>query len=229
MRVIGGADEAGRGPILGPLVICAAIFNEQDIPYLQDQGVHDSKKLSAKKRDQLLEIIQEKVIDYELVIIKACHIDKSLNSGTNLNALEVLGFARAINNLLNRNCNKHNVHILHLDAADVKPKRFQTNIQKKLQLNVTLNAEHKADENILVVGAASIIAKTTRDKIIKQLQAENGDIGSGYPSDLKTRNFLKDYYQAHKKFPSFARHCWSTIKKIEKELGVLPKGQKTLF
>ncbi|MFX0100778.1 MAG: ribonuclease HII [Candidatus Hodarchaeota archaeon] len=226
MKLKMGADEAGRGPVLGPLVICAALFSDECEDQLVSCGVDDSKKLTSKKREQLAKIIKEKAIDFEIVSIPAKKIDAAQNKGINLNDLEVIGFVKAINRLLERNgvpdC-------IWLDAADVNPQRFEEKIKKKLKENVDIVASHKGDEKFTCVGAASILAKTHRDSSIQDLCEKYGDIGSGYPGDPKTRQFLKDYYKEHNKFPPFARKCWDTLKKLEKEMGIRPKGQAALF
>jgi len=224
--LVSGADEAGRGPVLGPLVICAACFHESDIPILKERGVTDSKKLTPKQRDELVGVILEKAVDHEIVVFSAQEIVQSMESGVNLNQLEVEGFARAINAMLARGTLPR---ITWIDAADVKPERFGEHIQAKLDREIRLHSMHKADAIHIPVGAASILAKTKRDALIAELASEYGDIGSGYPSDPTTRTFLKDYYLQHGQYPSITRTTWETLKKIEKELGILPKGQTTLF
>lgn len=226
MTLIIGADEAGRGPVVGPLVICAAMFSSECEEDLFASGVDDSKKLSSKKRDSLAKIIKEAAIDFEIVSIPAKKIDAAQEKGINLNILEIIGFAKAINALLERN---DPPDCIWLDAADVNPERFKERIKKSLHKQVRVVASHKGDEKFTCVGAASILAKTHRDASIKQLCEKHGDLGSGYPGDPKTRQFLKDYYKSHGEFPKFARKCWGTLKKLEKEMGIRPKGQTALF
>lgn len=227
--LVSGADEAGRGPVLGPLVICAACFHESDIPILKERGVTDSKKLSPKRREELVDVILEKAIDHELVVFSAQEIVESMQSGVNLNQLEVEGFARAINAMLARGTSPR---ITWIDAADVKAERFGEHIQAKLDCKISLQSLHKADAIYIPVGAASILAKTKRDALIKELASDYSeycDIGSGYPSDPVTRIFLKEYYMQYACYPPITRTTWETLKKLEKELGILPKGQTTLF
>nr|MDO8114280.1 ribonuclease HII [Candidatus Sigynarchaeota archaeon] len=224
--IVGGADEAGRGPVLGPLVICAACFPEEEIPFLKDKGVTDSKQLTPKRRDELVDVITGKAIAYELVIFSAQEISKSMENGVNLNDQEIDGFARAINGLIQRGAVPR---MMWVDAADVKPERFGERIQAKLKSKINLLAMHKADAIHIPVGAASILAKTKRDALIDELAKEYGDIGSGYPSDPKTRAFLKEYYATQQRFPPIARTSWDTLKQLKKELGILPKGQTRLF
>lgn len=221
-----GADEAGRGPVLGPLVICAACFDEFNMDKLRSSGVQDSKKLTSNQRESMVKIIDSFLVDKEIVVFPAKHIDNSITSGTNLNQLEVDGFIHAINSILDRG----NVpDVIWLDAADIDEKRFQRRIEAGLEVNVKIIAKHKCDETETCVGAASILAKIRRDEIIKQLSSKYGNIGSGYPSDVKTRQFIKDFYKEHGFFPPFVRKTWKTMRNLEKELDILPPGQTRLF
>ena len=224
--LVSGADEAGRGPVLGPLVICAACFREADIQVLKEQGVTDSKKLTPQRREDLVDVILEKAVDHELVVFSAKEIVDSMQSGVNLNQLEVKGFAKAINAMIARGTFPR---ITWIDAADVKAERFGEHILAQLDCKLSLQSLHKADAIHIPVGAASILAKTKRDALIEELAREYGNIGSGYPSDPVTRTFLKEYYLQHVCYPPITRTTWETLKKLEKELGILPKGQTTLF
>ncbi|MHA1697217.1 MAG: ribonuclease HII, partial [Promethearchaeota archaeon] len=149
-----------------------------------------------------------------------------MSAGTNLNRIEVDGFSRAINKLLLK---VDDLEVVWLDSADVDPNRFKRHVRGALKKKVNINSLHKADEQITCVGAASIIAKVTRDRIINSLKEEYGDFGSGYPSDSKTREFLKRYYKKHGKFPPETRLKWDTIEKLKKEIGKKKSAQTTLF
>ncbi len=224
--IVGGADEAGRGPVLGPMVICAACFCEGDLPSLHEQGVTDSKQLSPKRREELFNVITRASQGYELVVISPVEINECMAGGTNLNEIEVAAFGRAINALIQRGVIPATMWV---DAADVKPERFGERIRCLLSTPVAVDARHKADATFTAVGAASILAKTTRDQLVCDLARHYGDIGSGYPSDPKTRTFLKGYYQSHGDFPPIARMEWETLKQLKKEMGILPRGQTRLF
>lgn len=224
--IVGGADEAGRGPVLGPMVVCAACFRERDIPELHEKGVTDSKQLSPKLRDALSDVIIRASQGYEIVVLSPKEINEWMVGGTNLNEIEVNAFAKTINALIDRGIIPTTMWI---DAADVKAERFGERIRGLLSTRVTVDARHKADATFTAVGAASILAKTTRDRYVGELAKEYGDVGSGYPSDPKTRAFLKGYYRAHGEFPPIARTEWETLNQLKKEMGILPKGQTRLF
>ena len=197
-----GLDEAGRGPLLGPLTLGAAVIPESDINLLTEQGVKDSKKLSSKKRNQILQSLKnhEEVQGWLLCTssIEPEEIDYGMQHGT-LNEIEIIGFAELISDIkkrLSRNKGFENTRVeIQIDAADVKEDRFGRDIAARLRdwpwKNWTIISKHKADEKYPAVAAASIIAKVTRDLKIEKLSLETGiDLGSGYPSDKKTREVL---------------------------------------
>jgi ribonuclease HII len=117
-----------------------------------------------------------------------------------------------------------------LDAADVNERRFGNEVHDETQLiedieGVGFLSKHKADRDHPVVGAASILAKVTRDRRIKQLSDDIGEnIGSGYPSDPNTKKFLKNYVDRESDLPPFARRSWETCLKL-----VPKEGQRTLM
>ena len=169
-----GVDEAGRGSVIGPLVVCS--FASISQTELTELGVKDSKDLSKKKREELYQILVE--MPHNVIICDPKRIDNSQN----LNQLEVELFAESLSIMPEGD--------IMLDACDVDASRFARNVSAISKRNCF--AEHKADVNHPEVGAASIIAKVTRDNCVKQLSQElNMDLGSGYPSDPKTKAAVK--------------------------------------
>ena len=206
-RLIAGIDEAGRGPVLGPLVISCVWAEEDAIIKLTELGVDDSKKLSAKRREALAELIREYSSAVNTIVITPEQINSFMDKGVNLNEIEAL---HMIDSLRWGPFAKQ----VYVDAADVKPDRLATRFRTVFPRSKFI-VEHKADHHYTIVGAASIIAKTTRDKLIKDLQSKLGiDFGSGYPSDPKTRSFLKEYFLETGSFPNIARTHWKTLDKI---------------
>ncbi len=218
---LGGIDEAGRGPVLGPMVIAAVVIDEANLPKLAELGVRDSKKLTPKRRERLFNEIIKLLDDYVILELWPDEIDS--REGT-LNEFEVENFVRALNSL------KVRPDVIYIDAADVKEKRFGEEIKAKLKFKAEVIAEHKADDKFLPVSAASILAKVTRDREIERLKEEYGEIGSGYPSDPRTRAFLEEYYRQHGEFPPIVRKTWKTLRKIEEKLAKerKRKGQVSL-
>ncbi|NJE25371.1 ribonuclease HII [Thermococcus sp. MV5] len=206
---LGGIDEAGRGPVVGPLVIAAVVVDKSKLSKLETLGVKDSKKLSPKKREELFKEIIRLVDDYFILKISPEEID---NRECTMNEFEVENFIKVLNSL------NLKPDVLYIDAADVKEERFGEVIRKRLSFSPKIVAEHKADSKYLPVAAASILAKVTRDRAIEKLKEAYGEIGSGYPSDPITRRFLEEYYKKHGVFPPIVRKSWKTLEKIEEKL-----------
>ena len=202
--MICGVDEAGKGPVIGPLVVAAvAVKNAKDI---QDLGVKDSKQLTPVKRRELSNIIKDK-FDYTIEIIEAEKVDE-YRKQNKLNDLNREAFEKLISKL--------NPNVAYVDAADVNEHRFGKQIKEKLtnENDTDIISMHKADEKIDVVAAASIIAKEAREEEIRRLKKEIGDFGSGYPSDERTIKFLKTFYADNGKWPTGTRKSWKTIERI---------------
>ncbi|MHA1436570.1 MAG: ribonuclease HII [Promethearchaeota archaeon] len=206
-ELICGIDEAGRGPVLGPLVLCGVCFTKQNLDYLLEIGVKDSKKLTAKRRKQLASLIKKKSYSYKTIVVSAKEIDEREKKKITMNRLEELKMAEIINYL--------KPEIIYIDAADVNEERFGKSIEKLLNFAPKkIISKHKADDLYPIVSASSIIAKDKRDELINKIKLEYGDIGSGYPSDKKTINFLREWIRNHKVAPPFARQTWATTQKI---------------
>ncbi|MCD6372982.1 MAG: ribonuclease HII [Thermococcus sp.] len=218
-RKLAGIDEAGRGPVIGPMVIAAVVVDEDKLSELERLGVRDSKRLTPKRRERLFDEIIALLDDYVILELWPEEIDS--RKGT-LNEFEVENFVKALNSL------KVRPDVIYIDAADVKETRFGEDIRKRLNFEAEIIAEHKADDKFLPVSAASIIAKVTRDRAIERLKEEYGEIGSGYPSDPRTRAFLEEYYRQHGEFPPIVRRGWKTLNKIEAKITPKKKGQARL-
>lgn len=208
-----GLDEAGRGPVLGPMVMGGIVIPEKKEKIVERMGVKDSKKVTPKRRAVLSRKLT-KMFEYELVEISARDIDLMRTKGINLNQIEKLAMKKIIRKL--------DSDKIIIDALDVKEGRLQEEMQEYAGPNREVLAEHKADENYLAVGAASIIAKHRRDQIIDELNRnyikttkDRNGIGSGYPSDPKTKAFLKQY--TYDEMPEFVRRSWGTVQKIKEE------------
>ena len=202
--MICGVDEAGKGPVIGPLVVAAVkVDNAKDIENL---GFKDSKQLTPKRRKELADLIKNK-FHYAVEIIEPEIVDEYRRKNK-LNQLNREAFERLISKL--------NPKVAYVDAADVNENRFGNEIKKGLtnQNDTDVISMHKADEKIPVVAAASIIAKETREKEVGRIKHRIGDFGSGYPSDEKTINFLKSFYADNGKWPEGTRKSWKTLDRI---------------
>lgn len=209
-KIIVGVDEAGRGPVLGPLVMVALAMKEEDLKKLEWMGVKDSKLLSSSVREELFDRIHEVVHDFRIEVIEPDAIDLSLTEEeTNLNWLEADTSARLVSEL---DPDKAIIDCPSVNLAAYKD-YFKSRLSGGVAKKVELVVEHKADVNYIVVGAASIIAKVIRDRYIDHLKSEIGiDFGSGYMSDPKTQEFLEKY---HDKYPHLFRRQWQSFKNVE--------------
>jgi ribonuclease HII len=202
-----GVDEAGRGPVLGPMVVSGVCVDDESV--LAGLGVKDSKKLTPERRSVLAEAIRS-VGRVEVIVVPAEEIDL-LREEMTLNELEVNVFATILDRL--------SPGIAYVDSADVNAERFAEDIKRKLYFELEIVSKHGADDIYPVVSAASIIAKTTRDEEIQKIQKEIGQrIGSGYPSDPKTVQFLEKWIRENSDFPPHTRRSWETTKKIMKRV-----------
>ena len=209
--MICGIDEAGRGPVIGPLVIAGVTF--QDDTKLIEYKVRDSKKCSPERRENLAKLIKEIALGYEIIIIPASSID-DMRKVMTLNEIEVNAFIKVIKKLKPEVC--------YVDSADVNEKRFATDILSGLSFKPTIISKHKADDIYPVVSAASILAKTKRDEEVRKIALElekrlNLPLGSGYPADPITQKFIRSWFEKYGKLPPHTRHSWNTSKKILKD------------
>ncbi len=203
MTAVLGIDEAGRGPVIGPMVMAGVVVPEQDFQTLKSMGVKDSKLLSPKQREKLFPQITRMATGYKIVTLSAQEIDDALLSETsNLNWLEAQTTATILNALM------HQKAIVDCPSNNIGAyTRYLRNLLSNK--NIPLIVEHKADVNWPIVSAASILAKVTRDAEIEKLKKKYGDFGSGYASDPKTKDFLKENYA---RYPELFRKTWQPFK-----------------
>jgi ribonuclease HII len=200
-----GVDEAGRGSMVGPLVVAGITISKPKISQLKKLGVRDSKKLSPAARERLYKKIIETVDDYYVVRIPPRIIDKSV-SNHSLNHLEAKYMAKVISKL--------SPSTAFVDSCDVNSKRFGKEISE-LTSNTKIRSYHHADSRFVTVSAASILAKVSRDRAIMKL-ANSHDIGSGYPSDPKTKIFVKKLIRKNRDL-SFLRKSWKPVQILMKK------------
>jgi ribonuclease HII len=196
-----GIDEAGRGCIIGPLVICGAMIDEKKEASLKELGVKDSKLLTPLQRERIAKELP-KCVKYQLIIVPPSEIDKNVLSetGENLNWLEANKTVELINMMSPEKA--------LIDCPSTNTKAYHEYIAERLMAKtVTFKTEHKADSKYLIVGAASILAKVARDAEIEKIKQHVGeDFGSGYMADPKTAAYLKKNWDKH---PEIFRHSWT--------------------
>ena len=227
--IIAGGDEAGRGAVLGPLVVSLVSINEGKAKKLSEIGVRDSKMLSRKRREFLFDDIYSLAEDVRTYAITPEEINNAMRSNISINELEAIHFARLIDE------SEANPKKIYLDSPDVIPEKFGIRVslisKKPLKVNgvrrrekerssnaakavAKVIAEHKADVKYPVVSAASIIAKVTRDRAIEELEESLGfELGSGYPSDKTTIDMIRRNLD-NERLLKHVRAEWKTLKLI---------------
>ena len=196
-----GVDEAGRGSVMGPLVV-GVVSVESDEPLLRI-GVKDSKKLTPRARERMYEEITA-VADWGTVIATAADID-ARRKEMSLNDVELNMFAEAVKGM---------GATVYADCPDVNEASFSRRLGA-LVPDVEIIAKHKADDTYPVVSAASIVAKVTRDRMMDDIRAEfDVNIGSGYPSDHYTMDFIDSWIKENGKAPEHVRCSWEPVRQM---------------
>jgi ribonuclease HII len=202
-----GVDEAGKGPVVGSMFVAGFVVEEEKLYDLAALGVKDSKMLAPARR----EILEKKLIalakSYYVLEVPAQVIDE-LRQVMTMNDLMVRSFSQVLSKL--------SAHKAILDAADVDAERFGRRVKESTGTAMEILAEHNADKNHQVVSAASILAKVQRDRSVRKLEASLGcQIGSGYPTDPKTLEFLESWIKYHGDLPPCVRRSWVTAQRIK--------------
>ncbi len=201
-----GIDEAGRGSVLGPLVVAAFACDNDQLEAVAATGVTDSKRLSARLREALIQPLGA-LGAHALRPITPAQIDVE-----NINTLEMHAMAELIREL--------RPDMVFIDAP-AHPKaipRFVRDLRALLDHQPDMVVEPKADLNYPVVSAASIFAKVTRDAQVHAL----GPVGSGYPSDPVTRDHLRKLLAGSEPLPAYVRKRWGTVRQLS-QTSLLPR------
>ena len=205
-NIICGIDEAGRGSLLGPIIVAGVCVTKKSISEMVEIGIKDSKLLSPKKRQVLFGHVINLAESICLCRINIEDIDFHVFRN-NLNLLEAEAMAITIRNMKSDKT--------YVDSCDVNPSRYQRTIKSFLKQNNTkLVSMHHADRLSVVVSGASIIAKVIRDSELSKIRIKYGDVGSGYPSDKKTIKFVKEWFRQKNEIPPFARKSWKPAQMI---------------
>jgi len=237
-----GIDEAGRGPVLGPMVYGAAFCTQafaQD--KLVDLGFADSKTLTHKRREELLEMIVHPPVDqplnqrveWNVKVLTPADISQGMNRRTpyNLNAQAFDATCEIIQHALDR---RYNLQHIYVDTLG-PPKTHQMKLEHAFP-GIKFTVCSKADSIYPIVGAASVVAKVTRDAIVshwihpesthphkRKFSEEDEDatrsLGSGYPSDPNTVKWLSENFNTIFGFGQLVRFSWGTIKTLLAERG----------
>lgn len=204
MRI--GADEAGKGPVLGPMVTAAVRAPAEALP----EGLADSKRLSVARRDELDAVLRaHPEVRVAVATVPPERID---DPNTDMNSLGVAGQAEAIEAVAEAGDD------VVADAADTDESRFCRRLSTALRTASTaveVTAEHGADARYPIVSAASVVAKVERDRRMANIGAAyDRAVGSGYPSDPETRAFLAEYVEEYGELPCCVRTTWATCEDV---------------
>ncbi|MEK6915524.1 MAG: ribonuclease HII [Nanoarchaeota archaeon] len=182
-----GIDDTGRGPIIGPMFLAGVLIKSEDEKTLKELGAKDSKLLAHPIRVKLSQEIK-KISKFHIVESSPEKIDKAVET-INLNTLEAKEAAEIINKLNNK---KDKIKVI-VDCPSVNTEAWKNKMISFIEHkdNLKILCEHKADFNYPVVGAASIIAKVAREEAVAKIKEKFGNIGSGYPADPVTIDFIK--------------------------------------
>ena len=201
-----GIDEAGKGPVIGPLIIAGVLISKENSGKLRELGVKDSKDLSPGKRNELFSKIKKLSEDFIILETSSKQLNEEMEL-ENLNTIEIKKMAQIINSFESKKPE------IFIDAIEANTLKFKEKILSKLKnKEVKIVAENRADQKYPVVSAASILAKVTRDSKVKKLHEKYGFFGSGYPADERTIKFLEELDE--KSYNEIVRLKWSTSKRI---------------
>ncbi|MBI5223822.1 ribonuclease HII [Candidatus Micrarchaeota archaeon] len=203
MNIIGGIDEAGRGPVIGPLIIAIATCKRSNEKKLKELASKDSKQLSPKQREETL-IELRKICEFREIEVSATQINKMMKE-MSLNDIEAKFMAQLVQ---------------RAGDADIMidmPDRYSWTFKERMAKFGAhkFEAQHKADANYPIVAAASIFAKVTRDQRTAQIREITGvDFGSGYPSDPKTKKAIENK-EERTRISEYLRWEWKTLENIK--------------
>jgi ribonuclease HII len=215
-KLILGIDDAGRGPLIGPMALAGCLIPKSLEAEFKSMGVKDSKMLQPKKREALAEEIRKKASSYYVTLSFPEKIDNGIKTGTNLNKIEAMEAAEIINKLT-ENLTEPVSIIIDCPSTNRQAWRKQVIEYIHSMDNLNLICEHKADRDYVAVSAASILAKSQRETEVAKLKEKIGiDFGSGYTSDPKTIDFMKANSERFKNDGLF-RKSWATFQNYEKE------------
>ena len=217
--IILGIDEAGRGPVMGPMVYACAYWKEEyDDDIRKKFKFNDSKALKPAEREKMFEQIKShpNIIRYELIILPSDYISREMlkRQKVSLNQISQDSAKTLIKMARDKGVNIRKIYVDTVGPADT----YQNYLEASLgDDTIKVKVQPKADATFECVSAASIVAKVTRDKQIENLELNDKDCGSGYPSDPKTKDWLKNNYDNVFGFGREVRFSWKTVDNMFKE------------
>lgn len=203
--VLIGIDEAGRGPVIGPLVLALVAANPEVVREWKTLGVRDSKKISRQDRQNLFKIITHSALYWDAVSLPAWVIDRE-----NLSFL-----CESIIVYWLKKYSPAQVFIDAMTTPEAIPQWIQRLQQSIRPCHTRIQMEVDADEHHPIVSAASIVAKVLRDESLLHLKELYRIPGWGYPSEKNVVSYLHNLYRKSKSWPPWVRSRWKTCQQIE--------------
>ena len=206
-RLIGGVDEAGRGALVGPLVVAGITVKSSRLHRLAKIGIKDSKLLSPNQRRSLIPKLIDEVESICICILTPLDVDRGVQDN-NLNLLEAQAMAVVIDNIF--------PDIVFIDSCDVNTVRYRKSVSEFVCVNrpKRIISLHHAEYASIAVAGASIMAKVTRDLEMLRIREEYGEMGSGYPSDKRTKEFIRKWIKKNNTPQHFIRKSWKSMKTL---------------
>jgi len=232
--IILGIDEAGRGPVLGPMIYALSYWSANTEPFLPS-SLTDSKQLTPVIRDNIYnDLIKNDNIGYVIRILHASEISRNMQRKNpyNLNAMSMDSSMEMIQCVLDVGLK---IEACYIDTVGL-PQTYTHILEKRFNSNnriIKFIVEKKADGKYASCSAASIFAKVTRDRILEnwkwsEVKYQNHmELGSGYPSDPMTKEWMKDLKDDLFGYPDLVRFSWETTKlALKKGMEVKWKAEK---
>ncbi|KAH8584210.1 ribonuclease HII [Cryptosporidium sp. chipmunk genotype I] len=238
-EVIMGIDEAGRGPVLGPMVYACLFYPKENEDLLKKINVDDSKRLSSQNRDKINEKIRtlKRKFGWRIHIMSpeylSCEMQKKKKN--NLNEISHSAAINLIKYVIN---SKVKVKEIYIDTVG-PPDTYKSKLTSIFP-SINITVKPKADSLFPSVSGASILAKVKRDGLLSNWWAQtsieccdfngnkisNYEQGSGYPGDPKTKEFLRRIFDPVFGFPNIVRFSWSTASEIIEKSGYSVKWEE---
>ncbi|XP_073955183.1 ribonuclease H2 subunit A [Choristoneura fumiferana] len=220
-----GVDEAGRGPVLGPMVYGVAYCPLSQKEVLKNLGCADSKALTEEKRDEIFTKMlteQESLnnVGWAAEIISPNYISNSMYRRAK-HSLNEVSMNSAIDLIKKVAESGANITEVYVDTVG-PPEKYQAKLSEIFP-NYKITVAKKADSIYPIVSAASIVAKVTRDHALKVWQFQEGlemdqsEFGSGYPGDPLTKKFIREQIDYVFGYPALVRFSWSTAELMLQE------------
>jgi ribonuclease HII len=190
--IVLGIDEAGKGSLVGPMTISLVGIESQlyDIEKLERDGIKDSKIVSPKKRKKLTEEYRKEVYLLKTLTISTSQIDSYVYKG-DLNKLLLLKYEELLSSIKVLD----DTVVVYIDAFTTISTLISY-FQKRYPL-FSFIIEHKADTNYPIVSLASLFAKQEREDYLDNHNLRSL-VGSGYPSDYRTKNYIKNNFEEYR-------------------------------